>query len=227
MSENESAGPVLHSLQIVTGQLQENCHALWRDGRQEALLFDPGDEAEMILRTLAEKGLRPGAILQTHCHGDHIGAIGDIKAKFPDAPLHVHEAERTWLSNPLHNLSYFTMGPVSAPDPDVELKGGEVLTFPGLELRVIHIPGHSPGGVAYFAEDPGGGPPHVYVGDILFQGSIGRTDFPGSEGAPALIKGIREKLFTLPGNTIVHTGHGPDTTIAAENAHNPFCGMRA
>lgn len=227
MTKNAEPDPALNAQQIVTGPLQENCFLLWRSDQKGALVFDPGDEAERIAEEMQAKGLQPSAFLQTHCHGDHIGALEELMAKFPEAPLHVHEAEEEWMTSPLHNLSYFTIGSVTGPAPDVLVKGGEVLDLIDLQVRVIHVPGHSPGGTAYYVEDPGGGPPHAFVGDILFAGSIGRTDFPGSEGAPALIRNIRERLFTLPNETVVHTGHGPDTTIGEEKKSNPYCGENA
>jgi len=219
--------PGLRSLQIVTGDLAENCYLLWRDGAPEALVFDPGDEAAKIRAALAENKLTPVAFVQTHCHGDHIGALNEMKAAFPNAPLYVPEAEKEWLKRPLLNLSYFTMGSITGPEADVLVRDGDVLELGGLKLRAIHVPGHSPGGTAYFVEDPSGCRPHLFCGDILFQGSIGRTDLPGGAGEAVLVEGIRAKLFTLPNETVVHPGHGPETSIGEEKEFNPMCGLRA
>ena len=223
---NAPASGFLRSLQIVTGDLQENCYLLWRDGAKEAIVFDPGDEAPKIRTALDEQGLTPVAFVQTHCHGDHIGALNELKAAFPAAPLYVPEAEKEWLKRPLLNLSYFTMGSVTGPPPDVLGRDGDELSLAGLTLRAIHVPGHSPGGTAYFVADLDRGQPHLFCGDILFQGSIGRSDLPGGAGEAVLVAGIREKLLILPDETILHPGHGPESSIVAEKEFNPFCGLR-
>ncbi len=227
MDADASNHPGTEVLQLVTGPLQENCFLLWGAKKGEAVVFDPGDEADRIQAALDERHLKPAAFVQTHCHGDHIGALNDLKANHPTVPLYVPTDEKDWLSSPLHNLSYFTGAPVTGPEPDILVSEGDVISVAGFSLRAIHIPGHSPGGTAYFIETPKSDPPHLFAGDILFQGSIGRTDFPGCAGAPALIGGIREKLFVLPEETLVHTGHGPDTSIGLEKDTNPFCGENA
>lgn len=224
MAKPRKAG-VLRSLQIVTGDLQENCYLLWVHGEKEAIVFDPGDESEKIRAALSENGLTPAAFVLTHCHGDHIGALTPLKAEFSNAPIYVHEAEREWLVRPLLNLSYFVGGSVTGPRAENLVNDGDVLELIGLKLRAIHVPGHSPGGTAYFVEDPKGGVPHLFCGDILFQGSVGRADLPGGAGEAALVSGIREKLFVLPDETRVHPGHGPETTIGEEKEFNPYCGL--
>ena len=213
---------MLNSLQIVTGDLEENCYVLWNDGATDAIVFDPGAEPEKIRRELLARKLNIAAFVQTHCHGDHIAALSPLKAAYPTAPLYCPEAEVEWLSRPTLNLSYFYGFSVTAPPPDHRVNGGDVIKACGLELRAIHVPGHSPGGTAYFIEQPGG-PPHLFCGDILFAGSIGRTDLPGGGGEELLVEGIRTKLFSLPENTIVHPGHGPETTIGEEQESNPYC----
>lgn len=209
---------------LVTGDLQENCGLVWRSGQDEVAIVDAGDDAPDILGILDARHLHPVAFLQTHCHGDHLGAWNELKKAFPEARFHVHEAERDWPRKPVLNLSYFLGAPVTAPEPDVLFRDGFEFDAAGLHFRAIHVPGHSPGGTAFFVEDPGQGPPHLFSGDILFQGGIGRVDFPGCEGEEVLVAGIRQKLFILPDETIVHCGHGPDTTIGREKRMNPFCG---
>lgn len=214
----------LNTLKIVTGDLEENCFIAWNDGSREAVIFDPGWNAEEILAALRERGLSIAAFLQTHCHGDHIGALTPLKQVFPKAPLYVPEAEKSWLSRPTLNLSFFYGYSLTAPPPEVLVRDGDTIDAAGLSFKAIHVPGHSPGGTGYFIA-PAGEMPHLYSGDILFQGSIGRTDLPGGAGEEVLVEGIRAKLFVLPEETIVHPGHGDDTTIGAEKAGNPFCGL--
>ncbi|GMV80941.1 MAG: MBL fold hydrolase [Planctomycetota bacterium] len=215
----------LQTLQLCVGDLQENCYLLWKTGAAPAIVFDPGDEAERIRAELVARKLEPAAFVLTHCHGDHIGGLHGLKAAYPQVPLYVPEAEADWLGKPMKNLSYFVGGKVTAPPADVLVRDCDILRLGGFELGSIHVPGHSPGGTAYFVADKSG-PPHLFDGDILFQNSIGRTDFPGSSGHEVLIEGIQSKLFILPDETIVHPGHGPETTIGAEKRGNPFCGLR-
>jgi glyoxylase-like metal-dependent hydrolase (beta-lactamase superfamily II) len=223
---------MLNSLQIVTGDLEENCYVLWNDGSTDAVVFDPGAEPEKIRRELRARKLNIAAFVQTHCHGDHIAALTPLKAVYPAAPIYCPEAEVEWLSRPTLNLSYFYGFSVTAPAPEHRVNDSDVIKACGFELKAIHVPGHSPGGTAYFVaplsvdgEGPGvrSGPPHLFCGDILFAGSIGRTDLPGGGGEELLVEGIRTKLFTLPDNTIVHPGHGPETTIGEEKENNPYC----
>jgi hydroxyacylglutathione hydrolase len=211
--------------QIVTGDLEENCYLLWRDGAKDAIVFDPGDEPEKIERIMKKHGVAPGAFLLTHCHGDHIGALTPLKTAHPNAPLWCPAAEEDWLQRPTLNLSYFYGVSITGPKPEHLINDGDVIEACGLTLRAIHVPGHSPGGTGFFIEDDTGQAPHLFCGDILFAGGIGRTDLPGGSGELLLIDGIREKLFTLPENTIVHPGHGPETTIGEERESNPFCGL--
>ena len=214
----------LKTLLLVTGELQENCYFLWEEGKPEAIVFDPGDEPQKIDAELKKRGLKVAAYLQTHCHGDHIGALTPLKEIYKDAPLYVPEAEIEWLERPTLNLSYFYGVSITGPKPEHSVRDGDVIKAAGLNLRAIHVPGHSPGGTAYFVE-AAGDVPHLFCGDILFAGSIGRTDLPGGEGEDVLIEGIREKLFVLPEQTIVHPGHGLETTILEEKEMNPFCGL--
>ncbi len=216
----------LNVLKFVTGDLEENCFIAWNDGATDAVIFDPGWDGEIILAALKERKLSIAAFLQTHCHGDHIGALTFLKEKFPKAPLYVPKDEEEWLTRPTMNLSYFYGTPITAPPADKLVSDGDGVAAAGLSFTAIHVPGHSPGGTAYYYGTRGD-KPHLFCGDILFQGSIGRTDLPGGEGEDVLIEGIRSKLFTLSPDTIVHPGHGPDTTIGAEKATNPFCRMRS
>lgn len=214
---------MLKTLMLVTGDLQENCYFLWKAGSDEAVVFDPGAEAERIDQELRRHKLKVAAFVQTHCHGDHISALTPLKAIYPNAPLYCPEAEVEWLQRPTLNLSFFYGYSVTAPVPEHTVKDGDIIRAAGLELRAIHVPGHSPGGTAYFVEDAKAAP-HLYCGDILFAGSIGRTDLPGGGGEEQLVSGIREKLFVLPDETIIHPGHGEESTIGEEKESNPYCG---
>ena len=214
----------LKNLQLVTGDLEENCYLLWKDGQKDAIVFDPGDEAERIDAELKKRGLTVVAFLQTHCHGDHIGALTPMKEKYPAAPIYCPGEEVDWLDRPTLNLSYFYGKPVTGPKPEKIIRDGDLIEAAGFQLRAIHVPGHSPGGTAFFV-DPGDGAPHLFCGDILFASGIGRTDLPGGSGEEVLVSGIQEKLFILPETTVVHPGHGPDTTIGEEKESNPFCGL--
>lgn len=219
------ANAPLCSLQLVTGMAQENCYLLWREGARECIVFDPGDEAERILAAMSDRKLTPAAIVLTHCHFDHIGAIRDLKVVFPDVPVYCPREEETWLAKPTLNLSYFVGHSITAPPPDELVDDGDELKLAELVLKAILVPGHSPGGTAYFVEDGDGRTPHLFDGDILFAQGIGRTDLPGAGGDGTLVSGIRERLFTLPDETIVHPGHNQETTIGDEKRLNPYCGL--
>lgn len=212
----------LETLQIETGELQENCYILWETGRTDAIVFDPGADPEVIEAALKEHGLNIAIFLQTHCHFDHIGALTDLKAKYPAAPIHVPEAEESWMQRPTLNLSFFFGHPITAPNADHLVKENDVIEVAGLSLKAILVPGHSPGSTCYFVSVPNE-KPHVFSGDTLFCGGIGRTDLPGGSGEEALIANIQTKLFVLPDNTIVHPGHGPETQIGREKKVNPYC----
>ncbi len=201
----------------------ENTYVVWRQGDATALVIDPGLQPELILEFLARQRLTPAAILCTHGHADHIGGNAALKAAFPAAPLVIGAEDAPMLVDADANLSAAFGLPVTSPAADRMVREGDVLDFAGIRLEVLEIPGHSPGHVAFLYRDE---PSIVFGGDILFQGSVGRVDFPGGSG-PQLFAGIRSKLFPLPGDTIVYPGHGPATTIAEEKRSNPFVGDRA
>jgi len=215
----------LETLLIQTGQLEENCFLLWDTERREVIVFDPGDEAERIDSEITRRKLKVVAFLQTHCHVDHIGALTPLKTLYPDAPLYVPIEEKEWLERPTLNLSYFFGQPVTGPKPDHLIQDGDLIKAGGLSFKAIHVPGHSPGGTAFFVEQDG--VRHLFGGDILFASGIGRTDLPGGAGEDVLIEGIRSKIFVLPGDTVIHPGHGPETTVGEEKTGNPYCRVRS
>jgi glyoxylase-like metal-dependent hydrolase (beta-lactamase superfamily II) len=204
---------------VVSRPFDENTYVVWLDGRDDALVVDPGLEPERIVECLGENGLKVAAILNTHGHADHIAGNRALKRESPGAPLLIGELDSEMLTDALLNLSATFGMPLTSPPADRVVKEGEVLSLAGIELEVRHIPGHSPGHVVFVTR--GLSPAVVLGGDVLFRGSIGRYDFPGGDGE-ALLAGIREKLFTLPDDTVVYPGHGPTTTTGHEKRTNPY-----
>lgn len=205
---------------IVSMPFEENTYVAWLPGRTDVLVIDPGLQPERILEFLSGGGLTPAAILNTHGHGDHIGGNEALKKAFSDAPLVIGRDETALLTDAQANLSALFGWPIVSPPADVVVAEGETVEAAGIRLEVLEIPGHSPGHVVYVYR---GTPLLVFGGDVLFRGSIGRTDFPGSDGA-LLLRGIREKLFTLADDTVIYAGHGPVTTVGHEKRTNPFVG---
>ena len=202
---------------IVSMPFSENTYVVWRDGSRDALVVDPGTEPEAILAFLEANDLVPVAILNTHGHSDHIAGNADLKAAYPDAPLIIGHGDAAMLTDPDLNLSRPFGFEIISPPADRLLNEGDHLELIGLKLEVFEIPGHSPGHIVFVARDDG----IVFGGDVLFRGSIGRTDFPGGS-FDTLAAGIRSKLYVLPDNTVVYPGHGPVTKIGFEKQTNPF-----
>ena len=203
---------------IVSMPFEENTYVLWRAGRSDALVVDPGLEPDLILAFLDERDLSVAAILNTHGHADHIGGNKALKTRFPAAPIVIGVNEAALLTDANLNLSAPFGMPIVSPPADRTVKEGETIEYAGFLLEVYEIPGHSPGHIVYLIRAT----PHVVLGgDVLFRGSIGRTDFPGGS-FQRLEKGIRSKLYTLPDDTVVYPGHGPVTTTGHEKRSNPF-----
>jgi glyoxylase-like metal-dependent hydrolase (beta-lactamase superfamily II) len=205
---------------IVSLPFQENTYVTWQPPRTDALVIDPGLEPELILDFLREHGLTAAAIVNTHGHGDHIGGNAAVKAAFPEAPLMIGHNDAFMLSDPEANLSAPFGTSVVSPSADRLLHEGDVVEAAGIRLEVLDLPGHSPGHIVLVYR---GQPCMVFGGDVLFRGSVGRTDFPGGSSR-RLFEGIRNKLFTLAPDTVVYPGHGPVTTVAHERHSNPFVG---
>ena len=202
----------------------ENSYIVWRDGHAEAFVIDPGFEPELILDFLKSNKLTLAAIVNTHGHVDHIAGNAALKTAFPDAPILIGEHEADFLTDAEINMSAKYGFEVLSPPADQLVKDGETITVAGIELEVREIPGHSPGHVVYIVH--GMAPRWVLGGDVLFEGSVGRTDFPG--GCFATLKaGIVAKLWPLPDDTLVFPGHGPTTTTGREKRMNPFVGVDA
>jgi glyoxylase-like metal-dependent hydrolase (beta-lactamase superfamily II) len=204
---------------IVEPNFAENSYVVWRPGRSDALVIDPGLEPERILDCLRDNGLTAVALLNTHGHADHIAGNRLLKETFPQAPLIIGAGDTVMLSDAFANLSALFGAPLTSPPADRTVAEGDLLELAGLALDVREIPGHSPGHVVFVAHECR--PVRVFGGDVLFRGSIGRYDFPGGDGA-LLLAGIRKKLFDLPDDTVVYPGHGPTTTVGVEKATNPY-----
>jgi hydroxyacylglutathione hydrolase len=203
---------------LVLGQLDTNCWVVADDLGGPAIVIDPADDTDAILKAVGEREV--SAVVLTHKHFDHIGAVRDVLAR-TGAPLLAHEADAEDLADAIGTGGAMFGFAHTAPAPDRLLADGDRIQSGELRLTVLHTPGHTPGGICLFAEDASGDPPHLFAGDTLFAGSVGRTDFPGGD-ARALANSIATKLVSLPAETIVHPGHGPDTTIARERRVNPF-----
>jgi glyoxylase-like metal-dependent hydrolase (beta-lactamase superfamily II) len=198
---------------LVVGELEVNCYILAEAKNRKALIIDPGDEAEKISGLLEKHRLIPGLVVNTHGHFDHIGADD-----FFGVAVYIHAADRKMLLSPEDNFSAFSGSGLSVKGRIKTLQDKEIVALEGIELEVIHLPGHSPGGIALLLKKPRTG--ILFTGDSLFNQGIGRSDLGGDEGL--LIKGIKERLFVLPDETKIYPGHGPSSTIGAEKTNNPF-----
>jgi glyoxylase-like metal-dependent hydrolase (beta-lactamase superfamily II) len=201
-------------IRLIVGPLQVNCFILADEKTKEAVVVDPGDDAQDILKVIKDKGLRVRYIVNTHAHFDHVGANKAVKDA-TGAELLLHEADAPVLAAVASQSRSFGMGPVSSPPPDRLLKHGDRIVAGEVSLKVLHTPGHTPGGISLLEQAI------VFTGDALFAGSIGRTDFPGGD-LRTLIRSIKTNLMTLPDDTKVFSGHGPASTIGDERAENPF-----
>ena len=199
---------------IPNGQFAENCYLLFDPAHPGAVLVDPGEEPELFLAEARRLGRTINAIWITHAHLDHISGVGSIQEE-TGAPIHLHPDDRQLYDNLPQQGLQFGLRLSAPPAPEVALRHGQRLRLGDAEFEVRHAPGHSPGHVCF------AGPDVVLGGDVLFEGSIGRTDLPGGD-FQTLIASIWRELLTLPDSTVVHPGHGPATTIGRERRSNPF-----
>ena len=211
--------PEIELAVIVSDMFAENCFVANLKGNSEAIVVDPGFSYERILSYLAEKQLTPVALLNTHGHADHIGGNAEIKRKWPTCPLIIGAGDASKLVDPVLNLSRGHGTDIVSPVADQLVKEGETVTAAGLSLEVYETPGHSIGHVVFLLKDHA--PWIVFGGDVLFQGGIGRFDFPDGD-EHQLLESIRSKLYVLPDETIVLPGHGGNTSIGNEKRTNPY-----
>jgi hydroxyacylglutathione hydrolase len=201
---------------FTVGAVQENCFLLRPAGGDRAVIVDPGEEAPRLLQAIEAAGVTLDAILLTHTHFDHVGAVAPV-ARATGAPVWCPQLEVPVLQDVMAFVPWPGFGPYESWDPEHTVAGGETLELAGLTLDVIFTPGHSPGHVTYAVRDE----PALFSGDVLFQNSIGRTDFPGGHG-PTLMRSIASLLDRFDDETVVYPGHMGITTLGRERAHNPF-----
>ncbi len=197
------------------GGYQTNCYTV--QSGEHLWVVDAGFEPEPLLQLIGETGLTPEAIVLTHAHSDHIAGIRQVLESYPNVPIWIATEEERWLADPELNLSAYLGLGVTAPPASRLLNDGDELTLGETTWRVLHTPGHSPGGLTFVCDEHS----VAIAGDALFANSIGRTDFPGSSHEQ-LVESIRTKLYALPDETRVLPGHGPETTIGREKRSNPF-----
>ena len=202
---------------LVVGPIMANCFIIGCEKTRKAAVIDPGDDSSQILMKLAEHKLTVEYIINTHGHFDHVGANRKLK-EATGAKLVIHALDQSMLKVLSETSAAFGLSVENSPPPDQTVQDGDIIQFGEIILTVLHTPGHTPGGISLHTDGV------VFVGDTLFAGSIGRTDFPGGD-FNTLISSIRNKLYSLGDQVIVYTGHGPETTIGREKRSNPFASM--
>lgn len=224
--ERPTSGAILEVDGLQLGPIGTNCYVAREAGSTAAFVVDPGDDADRILELVRERGIEVVAILVTHCHWDHIGAVAAL-ARATGAPVWMNALEAQVLERP---DTFPVMGPkpIEPATVDHRLEGGERIEVAGLAVKVIHTPGHSPGHLTFFVDgvrDASGdgydSPPVAFVGDVIFHGSVGRTDLPFADG-PTLAKSLDLLIAALPMETVLLSGHGSATTMDVEVRSNPF-----
>jgi glyoxylase-like metal-dependent hydrolase (beta-lactamase superfamily II) len=212
--EQQRTNKHMQLIRLVVGPLQVNCFILADEKTKEAVVIDPGDDAQDILGIIGEKGLKVKYIVNTHGHFDHVGANQAVK-EATGAEILFHEAEAPVIASAPRQSLAFGMPRVSSPPADRYVKQGDVISAGEVSLKVLDTPGHSPGGISLLEQGI------VFTGDALFAGSVGRTDFPGGD-LMTLLRSIKTNLLALPDDTKVFSGHGPASTIGQERQENPF-----
>lgn len=198
------------------GALDTNAFVVSREGSPDCWIFDAPDHPDELIGTLQRRGARPLALYLTHAHCDHMAGVTALRAAFPGLPVAQHALEQAWLSEPRLNLSAFFGEPALADPAELLVGEGEILTLGDWRVKVLHVPGHSPGSVAYWFESEN----EVISGDVLFRSGVGRWDFPGCDREA--LRASLERLCSLPDATRVRPGHGGSTTVARERASNPY-----
>jgi len=206
---------------LVVGDFASCAYVVAEGENRECIVIDPGAEGGDLLKVIEKHNLTPKFIVNTHGHSDHIAANSFLKERFPELRICIHPEDAKMLKSTIKNLSLFFGRRVRSPSADRLLEEGDTLEIEGGSFKVLHIPGHTKGGIALLQEAKQNDPAIIFTGDTLFAGGIGRTDFP-SGSQKVLIKAVKEKIMTLPDETIVYPGHGPPTTVGQERSDNPF-----
>lgn len=204
----------MHIESLVVGPIESNCYIIWND-RREALVIDPGDDADRILAAIEQAEAQVQAYLLTHGHIDHVSALAEVHEQHP-APIGLHPEDARWAFEPVNQMPPYYPAPRAPAGIERKWKDGEEWTDAGFRYRIMETPGHTPGGVSLYFPDHG----VLFSGDTLFHGSVGRTDLPG--GDPRILTASLRKLAHLPDDTRVYPGHGPMTTMGFEKENNPF-----
>lgn len=207
----------MSELEVVTlpnGQFAENCYLIADTARREAVIVDPGEEPAMFLAELDTRAWSLAGIWLTHAHIDHVMGVDEVRRR-TGAPIYLHPGDRALYDALPRQAEWFGLRLAPAPPPDHELGHGDELRIGNFAFEVRHTPGHSPGSVSFVGNGM------VIGGDVLFAGSIGRTDLPGGD-LPTLMSSIQRHFLTLPDSTVIRSGHGPETTIGIERLTNPF-----
>lgn len=203
---------------LILGSFETNCYVLRQSKTaKDCLIIDTALEAAELISFLQQNNLNPVAVILTHGHIDHVTGVALLRQNFLQIKVYIHKLDAEMLTGAKDNLSALAGATFSTEPADVFVEEGDIIEEAGMRLEVLHTPGHTAGGVSLYLKQ------HklVFVGDTLFASSVGRTDFPGAS-FEQLQKSIREKLFTLPDETVCLPGHGPHTTVANEKTHNPF-----
>ena len=199
---------------LIVGPLFSNCYIVWDEDIKQGVIIDPGDDADVILKTVEKLGIKIKYILATHGHFDHVGAVAPLKREFK-AEFLAHKGDFFFIEDGENAARRWGVDIEQPPTPDRFIEDGDKIEIGDFHLEVIHTPGHSPGGISFLYDKM------LFGGDTLFQGSIGRTDFRKGSFED-LSKAIKTRLYSLPDDTIVYTGHGPITTIGDEKKYNAF-----
>ena len=200
--------------QIIVGPLQTNCYIIGCEKTLEAAVIDPGDEMDKIITVINENNINVKYIFVTHAHVDHIAHLLKLKQEI-HAEIVMHADDQFLFDTAAIQAMMFGLSDPGNPEPDRLVSDNEIIKVGDLEVKVLHTPGHSPGSVTYHVDN------HLFVGDLIFAGSIGRTDLPGGNYT-TLINSVKSKIFTLADETIIYPGHGPSTSVGEEKKYNPF-----
>jgi hydroxyacylglutathione hydrolase len=201
---------------LLNGPIQENCYLLHAQGQKECIVIDPGSSPDELRAAIDAAGLHPALLLATHCHFDHVGAVHALAEAY-QAPFACHASDLKGLEELEDTYAFYGMGSTKKPKVSRTIEDSEVLEVPGIRLKALHTPGHTPGGLCFYEATSAA----LFSGDTLFQDSIGRSDFPGGD-PEQLLRSIKTRLLSLPPETKVYPGHGEATTIAHEATGNPF-----